>query len=469
TGGESPAPELVARWARERAMFNAYGPSETTVGVTAGRCRPDATAPVLLGGLNPNHRGYVLDAGLEPVPPGTVGELYLAGPGMARGYLNQPALTAERFVANPFGSGERLYRTGDLVRWHADGELEYIGRADGQVKIRGVRVELGEIEAALMALPDVAAAVVVARDDGAGRVLVAYVVAAEKATFDVDTVRESLRAELPSHLVPSAFVVLDELPRTTNDKVDRAALPAPEHRASVHRPPRTPREELLCGLVAEVLGVASVGVDDNLFDLGGHSLTLARLVNRIRTVFGGELPMAPLFEQPTVEGIGAALDAARGDDVVLLPGRPRPERIPLSFAQRRLWFMSKLVGPSATYNIPNRLRLRGPLEVDALRLALADVVGRHESLRTILVEDDRGAHQVVLEPERARPELVVRRVNPGELAEAERAAAGYVFDLGAEIPLRAWLFEPGPDDHVLLLVTHHTASDGLSMAPLVRD
>ena len=469
TGGESPAPELVARWARERAMFNAYGPSETTVEVTAGRCRPDATAPVLLGGLNPNHRGYVLDAGLEPVPPGTVGELYLAGPGMARGYLNQPALTAERFVANPFGSGERLYRTGDLVRWHADGELEYIGRADGQVKIRGVRVELGEIEAALMALPDVAAAVVVARDDGAGRVLVAYVVAAEKATFDVDTVRESLRAELPSHLVPSAFVVLDELPRTTNDKVDRAALPAPEHRASVHRPPRTPREELLCGLVAEVLGVASVGVDDNLFDLGGHSLTLARLVNRIRTVFGVELPMAPLFEQPTVEGIGAALDAARGDDVVLRPGRPRPERIPLSFAQRRLWFMSKLVGPSATYNIPNRLRLRGPLEVDALRLALADVVGRHESLRTILVEDDRGAHQVVLEPERARPELVVRRVNPGELAEAERAAAGYVFDLGAEIPLRAWLFETGPDDHVLLLVTHHTASDGLSMAPLVRD
>src|SRR5690606_19573921 len=229
------------------------------------------------------------------------------------------------------------------------------------------------------------------------------------------------------------------------------------------------REELLCGLVAEVLGVASVGVDDNLFDLGGHSLTLARLVNRIRTVFGVELPMAPLFEQPTVEGIGAALDAARGDDVVLRPGRPRPERIPLSFAQRRLWFMSKLVGPSATYNIPNRLRLRGPLEVDALRLALADVVGRHESLRTILVEDDRGAHQVVLEPERARPELVVRRVNPGELAEAERAAAGYVFHLGAEIPLRAWLFETGPDDHVLLLVTHHTASDGLSMAPLVRD
>ncbi|WP_051473471.1 non-ribosomal peptide synthetase [Saccharomonospora piscinae] len=470
TGGEPAAPELVARWARGRVMFNAYGPSETTVEVTAGRCRPDATAPVLLGGLITNHRGYVLDAALEPVSPGMVGELYLAGPGVARGYLNQPARTAERFVADPFGpAGERLYRTGDLVRWHSEGQLEYVGRADGQVKIRGVRVELGEVEAALMALPDVAAAVAVARDDAADRVLVAYVVATEGATLDPDAAREALRAELPQHLVPSALVVLDELPRTTNDKVDRAALPAPERREPVRRPPRTPREELLCGLAAEVLGVSSIGVNDDLFDLGGHSLTLARLVNRVRTVFGVELPMAPLFDQPTVEGIGAALDTARGDEVVLRPRKPRPERIPLSFAQRRLWFMSKLAGPSAAYNIPNRLRLRGPLDVDALRSALGDVVGRHESLRTIVAEDDEGAQQVVLDGERATPDLVVRRVSSGESSAAERSAAGHVFDLGTELPLRAWLFETAPDDHVLLLVTHHTASDGLSLAPLVRD
>ncbi len=467
-GGEACPPELVARWADGRTLFNTYGPTETTVDATAWRCVP-GTAESPIGRPLAGTRAYVLDEFLTPVAPGVVGELYVAGPGLARGYLGRAAMTGERFVACPFGSGERMYRTGDLARWTADGELVFAGRADEQVKIRGFRIEPGEVQSVIAAHPAVAQSVVVVREDVPGdRCLVAYVVAAAGNAELPGVVREFAAGRLPDYLVPSAVVVLDALPLTSNGKLDRAALPVPEYTTgSSGRGSSTPREEILCGVFAQVLNLPSVGVDDSFFDLGGHSLLATQLVNRIRTVLGVEVPLRAVFATPTVTGLAATLstDPARS----ALVACRRPERVPLSFAQQRLWFLAQLDGPSATYNMPALTRISGSLDVAALRAALWDVLGRHEVLRTVFPVCEGEPCQRVVPLAEVEWDLEVADVVERDLADVVRVAAGYVFDLAGEIPVRAWLLRLSPVDHVLVVVVHHIAGDGWSMGPLGRD
>ena len=390
--------------------------------------------------------------------------------GLGRGYVGRFGLTAERFVANPFGlAGSRMYRTGDLARWRHDGVLEFLGRADHQVKLRGFRIEPGEIEAVVLRHPAVAQAVVVAREDAPGQKrLVAYVVAGADREIDVAALRGQLGAVLPDYMVPSGFVVLASLPLTPNGKLDRGALPAPDLTPQVVRLPRSPQEEVLCALYAEVLGVARVGIDDSFFALGGHSLLATKLISRIRTTLDVEVAIRTLFEAPSVEALAKRLDHGEAARPALRP-LPRPAEIPLSFAQRRLWFLDRLEGASATYNIPMAVRLKGALDDAALEAALGDVVERHESLRTVFAETAGIARQLILDGEAGRPHLHRSSVSEAELAGALSAAAGRGFDLAVEPPLRAHLFALGDSEHVLLLLLHHIASDGWSLAPLWRD
>ncbi|MFE6505054.1 non-ribosomal peptide synthase/polyketide synthase, partial [Kitasatospora sp. NPDC057738] len=464
--GEACPPELVARWAPGRRMINAYGPTETTVCATMSDPLSAGAGVPPIGRAVAGFRVYVLDERLRVVPPGVVGELYVAGPGLARGYLDRPGLTAERFPACPFGpAGARMYRTGDLVRRRGDGALEYVGRADDQVKVRGFRIELGEIEAALAGHSAVARSAVLAQDDR----LVGYVTARPDTTVRPTELAAYLRERLPDYLVPSAFVLLDALPLTPNGKLDRAALPAPEATpTAAGRAPRTPQEQILCELFAEVLGLPQVGVDDDFFDLGGHSLLATRLAARVRSVLGVELGLRALFQAPTVAGLAGALTEA-GSARPRLTARERPEAVPLSFAQRRLWFLHRMDGAAATYHIPLALQLTGTLDRTALDEALADVVARHESLRTVFPEVGGVPCQRVLDPAEARPRAGLTEVAQAELHERLAEFARRPFDLTAEAPLRAELFAVAPGEHVLLLVMHHIAGDGWSTGPLARD
>ncbi|MGW3210311.1 amino acid adenylation domain-containing protein [Streptomyces sp. NPDC001135] len=455
-----------------RLLHNHYGPTETHV-VTATTLPEDPDhwpARPTIGRPIRNTRTYVLDSALRPVPPGVPGELYLAGAGLARGYLGRPGLTGERFVADPYGPpGTRMYRTGDVVRWTADGELDYLGRADHQVKIRGFRIELGEIEAALATHPALAQAAVVAREDRPGiRTIAAYVVPVPGADPSARELRAHLTGTLPDYMVPSAFVTLAELPLTPNRKLDRRALPVPDGAAAEGRPPRDAREAELCRLFAEVLGLERVSVDDSFFDLGGHSLLATRLVSRIRAAFGAELPVRALFEAPTVAALTERLTTA-GRARTPLTARVRPDEIPLSPAQRRLWFLGRFEDAGGNYNLPMALRLSGDLRLEALRAALGDVVARHESLRTVFPETEGRPRQQILGPEQATPRLPVIGVAEEELDHALAVAAAKEFDLTSEPPLRARLFALQGTEYVLLLVLHHIAGDGWSMAPLARD
>ncbi|MFA1559414.1 amino acid adenylation domain-containing protein, partial [Actinomadura chokoriensis] len=471
-GGEAIGESL---WAELRAIpglttRNFYGPTEATID-TMNQVVARSEQPSV-GGPHRNTRSYVLDTALQPAPVGVPGELYLAGAQLARGYLDRPGLSAERFVADPFGvPGDRMYRTGDRARWRPDGTIEYLGRADDQVKIRGFRVEPGEIENVLAGCDGVAQAAVVVREDRPGdKRLAAYVVGPD---VDVAAVRRYAAERLPDYMVP-AFTVLDALPLTVNGKLDRAALPAPDTGAAASREPRSPQEEILCGLFADILGVPRVGVDDGFFDLGGDSLTATRLVSRVRSALGAELPVRALFEAPTVAGLAERLADAAGAVRPPLVRAERPDVVPLSYAQQRLWFLNRFEGASATFNMPIALRLNGALDLDALRAALADVVARHEPLRTIFPDGSGTARQLVLEPAAARPRLDIAETAEAALPMALAAEVGRGFDLSVEPPLRARLFALSPGTggdgtHVLMLVLHHIAADGWSMAPLARD
>ncbi|MGF1425452.1 amino acid adenylation domain-containing protein [Kitasatospora sp. LaBMicrA B282] len=464
TGGDVVSPTATTRVLTTcpgTTIINGYGPTETTTFAATHTITTPPTGPIPIGHPLDNMRAYVLDAGLHPVPAGCVGELYIAGAGLARGYLNRPDLTAERFTADPQGpAGTRMYRTGDLARWTTNGTLEFTGRTDRQIKLRGFRIELDEIERALSAHPNVAQSVVLVRDQR----LIAYLVT--NADLDQTQLRTDLTATLPAYMVPSAIVVLDAIPLTVNGKLDRKALPSPVLAPVSTRAPRTPREEVLAGLFAELLGVPQVGIDDSFFDLGGHSLLATRLASRIRTALDVELPIRALFEAPTVAALADRLDAAGARSRPALTAGPRPEQVPLSFAQQRLWFLGELSGPSATYNIPLKLRLTGTLDVTALDAALHDVVARHEVLRTVFPAVDGRPHQQVLRPGEFGA-LLTTVTDADE--QAVTAAARHTFDLRNELPLHAWLLSIAPTEHVLVLVLHHIAGDGWSMGPLARD
>jgi amino acid adenylation domain-containing protein/non-ribosomal peptide synthase protein (TIGR01720 family) len=447
----------------ERRLYNHYGPSESHV--VTGCALPEeqagwpASAPI--GGPIDNSRCYVLDEKLAPVPVGVPGELYVAGDCLARGYLRRPELTGQRFVADPISAdGSRMYRTGDVVRWLADGQLQYLGRADDQVKIRGFRIEPGEIEVALAAHPDVTQAAVVVREDRPGdKQLVGYVV----GTVEPAALKAFVADGLPQYMVPAAIVVLDALPLTTNGKLDRRALPAPDFTATASRAPETALEKALCDAYAAVLDLPAVGADDSFFDLGGHSLLATRLISRLRADLDAEVPIRTLFQNPTPAGLARHLGAGGTTRPPLVAGK-RPDVVPLSYQQQRLWLLYQLEGPSPTYNIPLVLRLTGDLDTDALRAALGDLVDRHEVLRTVYPAVDGVARQHVLAD--AAPELPVVSIAESDVDDAVTEAVRHAFDLATEPPLRATVFTTGPGWHVLAMVVHHIAADGWSLAPL---
>ncbi|MEW1775027.1 amino acid adenylation domain-containing protein, partial [Streptomyces sp. NPDC086777] len=484
TGGDvvpAPAVAAVLEACPGILVRNLYGPTEITLCATQYPAAAAAELPTVvpIGRPLDNTRVYVLDGYLHPVPPGAAGELYVAGAGLARGYHGRTGLTAERFVACPFGApGERMYRTGDLARWTADGQLVFAGRADDQVKIRGFRVEPGEVEAVLAAHPGVAQAVVTAQESLPGdKRLLAYVVpdgtgsgtGARPGEDLVADLRRYTAGRLPRYLVPEQFVALPALPLTANGKLDRAALPVPGAAVSGDgRAPATRTERLLCEAFADVLDLDRVGPDDDFFGLGGHSLLATRLVSRVRSRLGVEVGVRMLFEAPTP----AALAACLGDTGPVradLVRRERPDRVPLSFAQRRLWFLAQLEGPSPTYNLPAALRLTGQVDIDALGAALSDVVARHEVLRTVFPVADGEPYQRVLPLAEVGQLLRVARATEEQVADLVAAEAAHGFDLSAQAPVRALLIETAVDVHVLVLVIHHVAGDGWSLGPLARD
>jgi amino acid adenylation domain-containing protein len=482
-GGDVLSPAHVNRILTEIPgcrVINGYGPTENTTFTCCfpvpGPISPGRTVPV--GRPISGTTVHVVDRELQTVPVGVAGELLTGGDGLARGYLYRPALTAERFVPDPFGPpGARLYRTGDLVCWRADGTIEFLGRLDDQVKIRGFRVEPGEVEAAVSAHPDVRQAAVAVADGAGGRRLVAYVAGEVSA----DDLRAWLRQRLPEHLVPSAVVLLPELPLTLNGKVDRKALPAPEagipERAGFAAP-RTPVEEILAAIWAEVLDVERVGIEDGFFDLGGHSLSAIQVISRVRSAFGVELPLRLLFEEPTPAGLAPHVEEAlRVRTGALAPPIVPVERereIPLSFAQERLWFLEQLQPGTAAYNMGMAVEMDGALDVAALEAGLLRIVTRHEALRTrfptvdgrpVQEIDPPLAHLLTLVDLSALPQEI-RRDAARRLAEEETQRP---FDLAAGPLVRAALLRLSGVEHVALLSLHHIVSDGWSMDVLVRE
>ncbi|WP_030864711.1 non-ribosomal peptide synthetase [Streptomyces sp. NRRL S-37] len=483
-GGEALRPARLRPWADRHgldrpALVNMYGITETTVHVTHHRLtRADLDDPrrgSVIGTPLADLRVHLLDAAGRPVPPGATGEMYVSGAGVAAGYLNRPELTAERFLDDPHGPpGTRMYRSGDLARRRPDGTLDYVGRADAQVQLRGFRVEPGEIEAVLAAHPGVARAAVVPRRADSGALhLVAYTVPAGDEPVDPAALRAHAAAHLPGHMVPAACVPVDTLPLTANGKLDVRALPDPDFTAAASGTrPATPRQALVCALFEDVLKLPrdTVGTDAGFFDLGGDSLLATRLLARLRQETSAEIPLTALFETPTPAALAERLDV-RADDTPPRPalgGATRPRRVPLSFAQERMWFLNRLDEGAATYNIPLLVPAGAGLDTEALRSALGDLADRHEILRTVIAEHDGVPHQHVLPPGELRP--VLRHVDcpAAETAAHVTAALRHRFDLTAESPLTAWLLGTG-GERVLLFVLHHSAADGWSLGPFATD
>ncbi|MFT4088143.1 MAG: amino acid adenylation domain-containing protein, partial [Gordonia sp. (in: high G+C Gram-positive bacteria)] len=469
TSGEALSPAVAdAALTRLRSveLHNLYGPTEAAVDVTAIRVRSRSSS-VPIGVPVANTSALVLDSRLGLAPIGVPGELYLGGVQVARGYAAAGELTADRFVADPFGDpGARLYRTGDLVRWNAAGELEYLGRTDFQVKLRGQRVELGEIEAAVAAAPDVVhAAAAVATAPGGAEVLVGYVA---PASVDLDAVKAHVDRVLPEYMRPTLWTVLEEIALSASGKIDRKSLPAPDFGAlqTEYVAPDSEAEIAVAKVIGELLGVDRVSVTESFFDLGGNSLSAMRAVARAGQALGVELTVRDLFDAPTVRALVAASSGKRRALAPLTAIDPRPDRIPLSFAQQRMWFINQFDPTSGTYNIPLPLRLTGPLDLVALREAIVDVVVRHEVLRTTFPQVEGGPVQEIADAASAGDALDWAVVDAGaDLI----AAATQGFDVARERPLRVRVHRRADNDHAVLLVVHHIAGDGESLRPLATD
>jgi len=479
-GGEALAEDLAARMRElSAATWNLYGPTETTIWSARFRLRADARA--FLGGPVENTALYILDSEMNPCPPGVAGELLIGGDGLARGYHRRPDLTAERFLPDPFATdGSRLYRTGDLARYRADGVIEYLGRIDHQVKIRGFRIELGEIEARLLEQDGVREAVVMAQPGAAGPSLVAYLVPAETTLAVAESalqqplcraLKNSLLAVLPDYMVPAHMLLLESLPLTPNGKINRKALPLPD----VSGAPEAyvaPAGELECAMASiwrEVLQLERIAREDNFFELGGHSLLATQVVSRVRRRLDVQVPLRTLFEHSTLRAYAQAVAELAPSVQGAIVRIARSESPPLSFAQERQWFIWRLDPDSAAYNIPVALRVKGPLQREALQGSLDMLVRRHETLRTTFVEDD-GAPRQIIHP--TLPVRIVERhpLQPGEdlqaLVEAETHRP---FDLQEGPPLRVLLLPLAADECVLVLTLHHIIADGWSMQVLVDE
>lgn len=485
--GEPCPPELVGRWATGRSMFNAYGPTEGTImSNIAGPLLPDD--PITIGGPTLGFVELVLDARLQPVPIGMPGELYLGGPAIARGYHRRPGLTAERFVASPFVAatdqpagedegtlpGDRLYRTGDIVRWRDDLTLEYLGRSDLQVKVRGFRIELGEIDAALADHPGVEFAATLGRTAPSGEtVLVSYVRPGDDPAVEPDELLRHLAARLPAHMVPALIVPIGEVPLTPSGKLDQKALPAPDFPAGGDGTDViafSPIEGIVAEHLRAVLGIDRIGPDDSFFDLGGNSLMATRVTRRLDAALDTDLDVRAIFAAPTVRGL-AALVLQRGPGGAhrpVLRAYDRPDVLPLSSAQLRMWSINQLDTASPAYNIVMAVRLRGDLDERALIAAVGDVVARHSTLRTLYPVVDGTPTQLIVDTEaipRAESLSVVAADLPGHLLRLAETG----FDVSREVPLRAQLLRLSGSEHVLAVVAHHITADGFSMRTLARD
>ncbi|MER5554702.1 amino acid adenylation domain-containing protein [Streptomyces sp. NPDC002793] len=460
--------------ARPRRLYNLYGPTETHAATALLMAEDVADWPenTPIGAAVWNTRLYVLDEDLALVPPGVPGELYIAGTCLARGYHRRPAQTAGRFLPDPFGPpGSRMYRSGDVVRWRADSLLEFLGRTDHQLKIRGMRVELGEVEAAIRQTPQVLDAAVVAAGTGSRQRLDAYLVPAPRAVDVVAATRALLARTVPAPMIPATFTLLDALPVNANGKLDRLGLPAPHVVSS--RPPETPQELALCRIAEQVLQCGQVGVDDNFFELGGNSLLASELAASVRAGLGIALGVDVILRLPTVAEWAESLTTSGEERPRPHAVVPRPAEVKASYAQQNLWLVDQLEGPSPRYNEPFALRLTGRLDRPVLDAALNDMVARHEALRTVLTTSVDGEPlQQVFEPAVARIGLPLSEVTEDELRPALRETVGQPFDLAEDLPIRARLLHvtDAPDEtHVLLVVVHHVACDGASIAPFWRD
>jgi amino acid adenylation domain-containing protein len=472
-------------------LYNGYGPTEATINCSifeVGRqsaCDSWVVTRIPIGKASANNSLCVLDKNWEPVPIGVPGQLHVGGAGLTRGYLNRPELTAEKFMPNPFSRepGARLYKTGDLVRCRPDGNLEFLGRLDYQVKVRGFRIELREIEAVLAQHPAVHETVVMAREDSPGdKRLVAYVVAKPEEPPTMSELRHFVQAKLPDYMVPSAFVLLETWPLTPNGKLDRRALPVPDRiRPELEETfvaPRTPIEEAVAGIWADVLGLERIGVHDTFFGLGGHSILATQMIARVRDAFQVELPMRCLFEMPTVAGL--AENVRRGSrsesSLKLPPIQPvaRNRELPLSFAQERIWFLSQLAPDSTAYHVPRAVRMKGRLSVSAVHWAFTELIRRHEVLRTTFPTGDGRPRQVIHPPQPITIPVVDLRLLPETEREAEvqRLIIGegqQPFDLAKGPLLRLKLLRLDEEEHVLILVEHHLVHDGWAQGVLIRD
>lgn len=487
-GGEALSCDLANQLlARGTEVWNLYGPTETTVWSAVYKVESQEDQGIVaIGRPIANTEFYVLDSHQQPVPIGVPGELYIGGVGLARGYWHRAELTTEKFLtidhlAKPDALPPRVYKTGDLVRYRADGILEYLGRIDEQVKVRGFRIELGEIETILTQHPAVAeTAIALRQDERDNPSLVAYVVLQPEQILTSSQVRHFLAQKLPSYMIPSALRVLDKLPLTPNGKINRRALPAPNwsqrHPEQTYIAPRTTIEEVIAGIWTQVLGVQQVGVQDNFFDLGGHSLSATQVMSRVRKVFQVELPLRTLFESPTVASLADSIQAIQDSHLHLPPLHPvSPEQpLPLSFAQERLWFLHQLEPTTATYNMPAAVRLTGWLDIPALEQSFNEIVRRHHVLRTNFTVVDGQPVQVIA----PRLTLTIPVVDLQELSETEREAqvrrqakgeTQLPFDLAKGALLRIKLLKFSPSDHILLFTIHHIVCDAWSFGVLIRE